>query len=311
MSSVALRVKGSIVYQQDHPTIFLSSLYSIIILCYPIKEGEADTHGVAMLLLTLNAAVVALFFGVVVIPPLFIYDPSRHPGESVSPPHAGEIISENSVSHSVKQKLYMLFTIPICSMLNWLFLYFAYYRHIRFVEYRIELNIISLYESKNRSKQQLNHYGVEDIPGMDSLTFERNTNNLGSFSFPRTEPDREGHDSEEPKQSLDQRIAHPIAIRGALPKNIKREVYVTESFYPEIRELFRVVENALFTPAIIVEKNFLTEVSRLLGEPLDCAGSGHPTLAPPHWSNQQEDGFYASRRVPSSHPPRVEQRSCR
>ncbi|KAH9597532.1 hypothetical protein LSM04_001682 [Trypanosoma melophagium] len=94
-------------------------------------------------MLIANAVVFAILLIITVVPPLYIYDPEQHPGESLGPPTAGGVFPDNAVSHSVRQKLYILFVLPFCAILNALFLYFSYYRHMRYIQFRVELHHVA------------------------------------------------------------------------------------------------------------------------------------------------------------------------
>ncbi|ORC84195.1 uncharacterized protein TM35_000481560 [Trypanosoma theileri] len=94
-------------------------------------------------ILITNAVVFAIVLLITVAPPLYIYDPRQHPGESLGPPTAGGIFPDSAVSHSVRQKLYILFVLPFAAIANSLFLYFSYYRHVRYVQFRVELHHVA------------------------------------------------------------------------------------------------------------------------------------------------------------------------
>eukprot|EP00796_Vickermania_ingenoplastis_P010080 gene10080-7050_t len=63
-----------------------------------------------MLLLT-QGILMAVIIGLVMIPPLFIYNPDRDGGDPLGPPSAISRRSTN-IPHEVKQKLYVLFMVP-------------------------------------------------------------------------------------------------------------------------------------------------------------------------------------------------------
>ncbi|KAG5480244.1 hypothetical protein CUR178_06300 [Leishmania enriettii] len=97
---------------------------------------------------------------IVVVPPLYLYDPARHAAESHVPPAAGEVILDEGVPRSAKQKRYLLLVIPACTAANALFLYFVYYRPVRFVHYRVELHLPTLRSTLEARWHQRRKSGV-------------------------------------------------------------------------------------------------------------------------------------------------------
>lgn len=251
-----------------------------------------------MFFIAANAFVSAVLFVLVVVPPLYIYDPAKHPGESHGPPTAGEVILTEDLSHSVKQKLYMLFMVPACATVNILFLYFTYYRPVRGVQYRVEVNVLSLHDHRQRARQQLQARGFTGVPAATS-TFSFALAN-SSFLVPSSRSITQralmgpggGGDLKGEEAGAEPRVKADFS-RRARPRNVAKDTYKHSSFYPEVRRLMDVVERCFLTPASACERNFAKAVSQLTGEATPGAANaptliGNAPFAPA--------GFYSSKR---------------
>lgn len=230
-----------------------------------------------MLFMIVQAVLFAILLVVVIVPPIFIFDPSRDLGEPLGPPTAGEVIREEDVSHSVKQKLYLLFIIPFCAILNATFLYFTYYRPIRFIQYRVEVNTNSLNRNRLTGFQQLKNI---DFPAAGNSFMRRNSSMfpLGkSFLM-----------QDAGKLELSQRDTSASGVspysglrRHARPKGITKDAYANGTIFPEIRTLREEVEKYFLIPANIAERNYITAMTKLLnGAAASPNGAGGQTLAP-------------------------------
>ncbi|RNF24465.1 uncharacterized protein Tco025E_02528 [Trypanosoma conorhini] len=183
--------------------------------------------------MTANAVVFAALLLVAVVPPLYIYDPEKHPGESLGPPPAGSIFPDRAPNFAVQQKLYMLFTLPVCALLNSLFVYFTYYRHYRQIQFRAELSCVAHANLRTAimvfsEEQQINEYnGVNIIGGTRSGGGLSNHSLLAvRFNANKTGPHY---------MCLDNR-------RHIRPEGLSLQRYSSTPWFPELQELQRVVE---------------------------------------------------------------------
>ncbi|CCW62943.1 unnamed protein product [Phytomonas sp. EM1] len=259
-----------------------------------------------MLLIITNGIVSAILFFLAIFPPLYI-NRSFSPEEDASSLCINELCSDSTMSNSVKQKLYLLVIIPLCVTLNCIFLYFSYYRSIRFIQFRVELNIISLYEY--RGEVQNMHGTLDGIPPRIHGQAKLGRKSFGNAVLPPMQHRKPSTipnggtelnayntaNSANAASSFDWR-ARAEFIRYTRPKNVKKDAYVIHVFFPEIRDLYIEVENIFFTPAMIAEKNFLTVRDKLV----NSAGS-LPTVNPKPSRSTVEPitkGHYNSKHIP-------------
>ncbi|KAG5479864.1 hypothetical protein LSCM4_05872 [Leishmania orientalis] len=258
-----------------------------------------------MLFIIVNAALFAIFLMIVVVPPLYLYDPARHAAESHVPPAAGEVILDEGVPRSVKQKLYLLLVIPACTAANALFLYFAYYRPVRFVHYRVELHLLTLRSTLEARCHQMRKSGVLAVGnrsiaggGVSASSFVMNSSIVSS--------DRSGvsarHDYLDQGRSPAQRLANAVKWgwrQHVRPKSVRKDAWVNSAVFAEIGKLRDEVELRFLTEGNVAEENFARAVIKTVGasEPSACAkvlGQVDDTVA----EAEEQNDFYLSTRPP-------------
>lgn len=251
-----------------------------------------------------NAVLSAILFLIVVLPPLYIYNPNHHPGESNEPPSAGEVIPDDMVSHAVKQKLYLLFIIPTCAVVNAIFLYFAYYRPIRFIHYRVELNLLTLRLTLDAGRQQLQKSGVLTAPSRGSYVSNysiggTNNNSMVARNFGKTLGRSIIFDGNETsRQRLDSSVKWEWR-RHARPKSVRRDAWVNSAVFAEISELRDEVEQHFLLEGSVADANFAKAVVKTAGAFAPAATStmleSQTQLPKP---NARQEGFYNSSSPP-------------
>ncbi|KPA78326.1 hypothetical protein ABB37_06459 [Leptomonas pyrrhocoris] len=215
-----------------------------------------------MIFLIVNAVLSAIFFLVVVLPLLYIYNPDKYPGEANTPPSAGEVIPDEDITHAVKQKLYLLFIIPTCAAANAIFLYFAYYRPLRFIHYRVELNLLTLRLTLDAGRQQLQKSGMLSAPhraGSMVPNFSV-TMNSNSSMISRNYAKGPGRSLVfDGNESSRQKLASSVNWewrRHARPKNVRRDTWVNSAVFAEISELRDEVEQHFLLESSVADANF-------------------------------------------------------
>lgn len=229
-----------------------------------------------MLLVVANAVVFAIFIVIVLVPALFIYDPDKHPGESLGPPPAGSIISKGNITHAVRQKLYLLFMIPACTVVNMLWLYFTHYRPLRMALYTTEANIISLHMNRLAGLQQLSSASIADFGNT-----VKNTSMIRGKTF--YEAGRSGAVDADIAPSAGQTTLR----RHARPTMVTVDMEVKTPF-PELRRLINTITEKIIEPCQESEKRFGQSVERAVGY--------FDSFAP-------QNGTYTSRHVPQVNMP--------
>ncbi|EKF31009.1 hypothetical protein MOQ_005164 [Trypanosoma cruzi marinkellei] len=188
-----------------------------------------------------NAVVFAVLLLVTVVPPLYIYNPEAHSGESFGPNPAGGIFPDSPPNHWVRQQLYILFVLPSCAFLNSLFVYFTYYRHLRHVQFRAELSSVAHANLRTAAmivaeEQQGVEYNVDNTCGGNrsgcgvtnrSLLALRPFSSKGGINSSRA----------------------LYARRHIRPEGLSLQMYSTSPWIPELRELQEVVEAQFLRPA--------------------------------------------------------------
>ncbi|KPI84104.1 hypothetical protein ABL78_6841 [Leptomonas seymouri] len=222
-----------------------------------------------MIFLIANAAISAIFFLIVVLPILYIYNPDRYPGESNSPPSAGEVIPDEDVTHAVKQKLFLLFIIPTCAAVNAIFLYFAYYRPIRFIHYRVELNLLTLRLTLDVGRQQLQKSGVL-ASSSRATSSVANLSIIGNISvLARSYGKVSGRSfaldgNERSRQKLATSLDWEWR-RHARPKSVRRDAWVNSAVFAEISALRDEVEQCFLLECSVADANFTKAVAKTVG----------------------------------------------
>ncbi|CAD2221120.1 hypothetical protein AGDE_15072 [Angomonas deanei] len=237
----------------------------------------------------------ALFFAIllilVVVPPLYIFDPEDHVGESLGPPPAGTVTTDASVSDTVRQKLYLLFVIPVCACLNALFLYFLYYRPVRFTQYRVEQNVFSLHQILFAGMKILKDNNI--FFSQDESAAWGPPSMIMPFDCSAVPSDHRKF------KGTDGPGVHNAAFSTGLharPANVEKNSFTTWAMSPSINELRIAVEQNYIVPANIAERNFQHAIEKLV--------EGH---------QKGDDGFYSSNNVvaaswPSDEPPSKKRR---
>lgn len=256
-----------------------------------------------MIFLLVNAVLSAIFFLVVVLPPLYIYNPDTYPGESNGPPSAGEVIPDDDVTHAVKQKLYLLFIIPTCATVNAIFLYFAYYRPIRFIHYRVELNLLTLRLTLDAGRQQIQKSGVPLMPNrsgnVQNLSILGANTSMISRNFSKA-PGRtfllDGNESSR------QKLASSVNWewrRHARPKSVRRDAWVNSAVFAEISELRDEIEQRFLLEGSVADANYVRAVVKTIGAFVPATTSTiMETSVPVAKAETQQRGFYNSSRPP-------------
>ncbi|CCW70356.1 unnamed protein product [Phytomonas sp. Hart1] len=260
-----------------------------------------------MLLLITNGIFSAILFLVVGFPPLYI-NRCFSPEEDAHSPCINEICSDITISNLVKEKLYLLVSIPLCVTANCIFLYFTYYRSIRFIQFRVEKNILSLCEYKCEVQKIRN-----ELDGHSSGINRSSMLNLKSLRGEVMSPIQLHNLSA--TQPKDSELNAPNTVRGAnitsilswrsraefirysRPNNVKKDTYVIPVIFREIRALYIEVENIFFTSAMIAEKNFLIVKYKLVdtAEP-----QPNVNLKPTKTSKESTSEDYSnSKRIPA------------
>ncbi|KAG5502491.1 hypothetical protein JIQ42_05370 [Leishmania sp. Namibia] len=226
---------------------------------------------------------------IVVVPPLYLYDPARHAAESHVPPAAGEVILDEGVPRSVKQKLYLLLVIPACTAANALFLYFAYFRPVRFVHYRVELHLLTLRSTLEASWHQMQKCGVLAVGNRSIVSSDRSRVSAR-------------HDHLDQGRSPAQRLANAVKWgwrRHVRPKSVRKDAWVNSTVFAGIGKLRDEVERRFFTEGNVAEENFARAVIKTVSasEPSACAkvlGQVDDTVA----EVEEQNDFYLSTRPP-------------
>ncbi|KAG5505790.1 hypothetical protein JKF63_05126 [Porcisia hertigi] len=216
-----------------------------------------------MFFLIANAVVFGLLLLIVVVPPLYIYNPDYHTEESNGPPSTGELVSDGLVTQAVKQKLYLLSIIPACATVNALFLYFAYYRPVRFIHYRVELNLLTLRLTLEARWQQLRKSGLLAVcnrsvigSGVSASSFSMTARGFAARRISRA-PAHNLHvelDGDSPR-----RVASTVNWewrRHARPKSVRKDAWVNSAVFSEIGELRDMVEEHFLIEAHVTEAGF-------------------------------------------------------
>ncbi|KAF8304618.1 hypothetical protein BCY84_11540 [Trypanosoma cruzi cruzi] len=177
---------------------------------------------------------------VTVVPPLYIYNPEEHPGESLGPNPAGGIFPDSPPNHWVRQQLYILFVLPSCAFLNSLFVYFTYYRHLRHVQFRAELSSVAHANLRTAAmivaeEQQGVECNVENAVGGS-----RSGGGVTNRSLLALRPFCS-------KSSINSTALY--ARRHIRPEGLSLHMYSTSPWFPELRELQKVVEAQFLRPA--------------------------------------------------------------
>jgi hypothetical protein len=260
-----------------------------------------------MIFLIVNAVLTAVLFLIVVLPPLYIYNPDTYPGESNGPPSAGEVIPDEDITHAVKQKLYLLFIIPTCAAVNAIFLYFAYYRPIRFIHYRVELNLLTLRLTLDAGLQQLQKSGVAmavnrntSMSNYSTIGHNANTNNSFIGRNYSKVPGRscvfDGNEASRQKLALS---VNWEWRRHARPKSVRRDAWVNSAVFAEISDLRDEVEQHFLLEGSVADANFAKAVVKTAGAFVPATTStmlGNQAQIPP--PEPAQNGFYNSSRPP-------------
>ncbi|TPP54634.1 hypothetical protein CGC20_22135 [Leishmania donovani] len=219
-----------------------------------------------------NAVLSAIFLMLVVVPPLYIYSPDDNAGESNRLPSAGEVLLDESVTQGVKQRLYLLVVIPTCTTVNALFLYFAYYRPVRFVHYRVELNLLTLRWTLEARRQQLQKSGVLAVGnrsivgcGVSASSFVINGSSVASLNRSKMSA-RNVHLDQGSNHA--QRLASTVNWewrRHVRPKSVRKDTWVSSAVFAEIGDLRDQVEQHFLTKANVAEANFTKAVVKTVG----------------------------------------------
>lgn len=261
-----------------------------------------------MIFIIINAVLSAILLMLVVVPPLYIYNPDYNAGESNRLPSTGEVILDESVTPGVKQRLYLLLIIPLCTTVNALFLYFAYYRPVRFVHYRVELNLLTLRLTLEARRQQLQKNGVlavgnRSIVGcsVSASSFVIAGRSVSPLNRSRMLA-RSVHFDQGSNQA--QRLASTVnweRRRHVRPKSVRKDMWVNSAVFAEIGDLRDQVEQHFLTKANVAEANFTKAVVKTVGvfvSPTSVALLGQVTDVAAE--AKQGSGFYLSSRQPLS-----------
>lgn len=119
------------------------------------------------MILIAQGVFMAIALVALMLPPMFIYNPTRDGGNPFAPPPNSAVIK--SVPREVKQKLYVLFVLPGIVAFLALFLYVIYYRTIRLTQAMVEQQI-----RRERQKQ---------FCGMQQLTAREGGSHLFTSSY--------------------------------------------------------------------------------------------------------------------------------
>ncbi|CAJ1013836.1 hypothetical protein Q4I32_003754 [Leishmania shawi] len=258
-----------------------------------------------MIFMIVNAVLSAILFMIVVGPPLFIYNPDYHGGEPNWPPSAGEVIPDESVSQDVKQKLYLLLTIPACATINVLFLYFSYYRPIRFIHYRVELNLLTLRLTLEARRQQLQKSGVLVVSrrstgggtGVPSSSCVMKSGSVvASHRSRRSERSVHFDQDSSSAQRLESTV-NWVWRRHARPKSVRKDVWVNSAVFAEIGDLRDEVEQHFLTEGSVAEANFTKAVGVLVSSTSAVRLRQVDRAAA---EEKPQKGFYLSSRSPLS-----------
>lgn len=106
----------------------------------------------------------AILLVIVMVPPLFIYNPERDSGDPNGPPTSVRRL--RPTPPEVKQKLYILFIVPGAVAALAVFLYVVYYRPLRYTQYCVEQAL-----EKNHLKREIGKRQLEDR-GLDRLLYD-------------------------------------------------------------------------------------------------------------------------------------------
>lgn len=106
----------------------------------------------------------AVLLVLVMVPPLFIYDPVKDKGDPNGPPSSVRRLSPTPPE--VKQKLYVLFMVPGAVAALAVFLYIVYYRPLRYTQYCVEQAL-----EKNELKRAIGKRQLEDR-GLDRVLYD-------------------------------------------------------------------------------------------------------------------------------------------
>lgn len=253
-----------------------------------------------MFFLITSAVLSAICFVLIIVPPLYIFDPDRDAGESLLPPTAGEVVVGADVSNSVRQKLYLLFVIPVAVVVQTLFLYFAYYRPVRFIQYRVELNLVTL-----RSTLEA---GLFHLQSCNILSRHPQSQGSLAASFAHSStasPRPVGMGGRGRGFPVDGGARGPELTsnakwewrRHARPKSVKKDVWVNSAPFDEVRTLRRQVEKCFLTECGVAEANFIKIVTKAVGafKPL---GDSNEAITAVAMTQAKAEDFYNSTRPP-------------
>ncbi|GET88398.1 hypothetical protein, conserved [Leishmania tarentolae] len=259
-----------------------------------------------MIFTIINAVLSAILFVLVVVPPLHIYNPDYDSGESSRLVNAGEVLQDESVTQDVKQKLYLLLMIPVCTTINALFLYFAYYRPVRFAHYRVELNLLTLRLTLEARRQQLQKSGVLTVSNRSLIGGGASASRLvmqsgRASSLTRSRMSTANvHFDQDNRQA--QRVANSVSWewrRHVRPKNVRKDAWVNSAVFAEIGDLRDQVEQHFLMEASVAEANFTKAVVKTVDvflPSVSAVGLGQVTSVAV--AAKERNGFYFS-----SHPP--------
>ncbi|KAG5479477.1 hypothetical protein LSCM1_04741 [Leishmania martiniquensis] len=259
-----------------------------------------------MLFIIVNAVLSAALFIVVVVPLPHIYDPEGGPVGSSGSPIAGEVVLDEGVTPSVRQKLYLLFVIPVCTSVQALFLYFAYYRPLRLIHYRVELNLLALRLTSEARRHQLQKSGVlvlsnRHIVGGGACASSFPVSSAAVVSAHRSGMSA-GRGHFDQGSSAAQRLASTVKwgwCRHVRPKSVRKDAWANSAVFAEIGRLRDELELRFLIEGNVTEENLTRAVLKTVDvcTPSTCAdvpGQVDDTVA----EAAKQNDFYLS-----SHPP--------
>lgn len=191
-------------------------------------------------LLFINAITFAALLLAVAVPPLYFQFGNANDTPTDSYPVGNSFPGRNAEGEIVWQRLYILFAVPLCGCLNGLFLYFTYYRHMRHMQFRVELccteqrNLkTALFVFLHKKKKPSGMFSESEEEGNFSADLEGNWR-LPGDSFIR------GSFSFQPKEGK----APPIRTEG-----LSHRAYSTTPWLPELRELQDIIASVFIQRA--------------------------------------------------------------
>ncbi|KAH8616646.1 hypothetical protein ERJ75_000462300 [Trypanosoma vivax] len=218
-------------------------------------------------MLVAGAVVFIALTALVVVPPLYLYDPEQHANEWSGRPSSEATTEGHGMSHLVQQRIYILFMLPFCACLNTLYWYVTYYRHLRRVQLRLELCCIFQSNFKTTAVVLLRRC---KLLGIETHESEHGIGKLLSTVYDTTP-----NACAWPAQGC---ASVPVSWgnrQRAGMEDCSRHAFLTVPFFPELRKLQDVTffsfirrSDSAYSKALeILNKNVLERMEREKGMP--------------------------------------------